>query len=226
MPAGRWRRIRYRTFFWAALSLVFLALAYPGLRRVTEEAPSIHIEAVRARVAAWGPWGPVASLLLMTAHPFLPSPGELVVAMNGAVFGFWEGLAISWCGAMSSACLAFAIGRSLVHARKARSIPQKLLRWADAIVKRGDWPAALVIRFIPLFPFGVFNFALGRTALSWPVFLWTTGVGVFPVNAAVVAIGYGAAEAPEVLLSALAALFGLTMIGLVFRYRIAGRKAR
>lgn len=162
-------------------------------------------------------------VLLMTAHTFLPIPGEIVTAINGIAFGFWDGLAISWVGAMSSAALAFAMGRMLDRITTPRAGLRKLMQRVDTIVGRGDWTVAVVIRFIPSCPFGVFNFALGRTSLSWLAFLWTTAVGVLPANAAVVAITSGAAGEQAVLLWALTVLAGLTVLGLVFRYRIARR---
>lgn len=218
---GRGRRSR-RALVWIAVSVALFALAYPGLRGLPGELAHVDMAAIRAHILSWGLWGPIASIVVMTAHTFLPIPGEFVVAINGAVFGFWGGLAVSWAGAVASASLAFGIGRLLGHARTPRTVPQKMLRWVDTVITQGDWTVALVIRFIPLFPFGVFNFALGRTALSWPAFLWTTALGVLPVNAAVVAIGYGAAQERRVLLWGLGVLLGLTMLGLIFRYRIAG----
>jgi len=79
----------------------------------------------------------------------------------------------------------------------------------------------LAVRFIPLFPFAVLNFALGRAPLSWQTFLWTTAIGVLPFNMVVVAVGYSAAEVQDLLPWALGTLAGLTALGLIFRYRIA-----
>jgi len=211
-----------RTLVWIAIAILLIVATYPSLRHGVESVPHrIHIAEIRARADAWGLWAPAASVLIMVVQTFIPIPGEFMVAINGAVFGFWKGLAISWIGAIGSACLAFAIGRALSEATTPRTIPQKLLKRADTMIRQGDWTVALMIRFIPLFPFGLFNFAIGRTAVSWTTFLWTTAVGVLPVNAAVVAIGCGIAGAEELLPWGLLALLCLTVLGLVFRYRLA-----
>jgi uncharacterized membrane protein YdjX (TVP38/TMEM64 family) len=157
----------------------------------------------------------------MVAHTFLPVPGEFLLAVNGALFGFWGGLAVSWAGSMISAWLAFELGRVLGPSRKPRTVPQKALNWVDQHIKGGDWRVAIVMRFVPLFPISVFNFALGRTSLSLWTFLWTTALGVLPMSAAVVAVGYSATGAQDLLPWAVLSLAALIVFGLAYRYRIA-----
>ena len=211
------------TLVWAAAIalLVVLAWARPEMWHLAQAASQqMHFAQARDLIAPWGPWAPAASVLLMIVHTVLPFPAEILIAANGALFGFWTGLGVSWIGAMASATLPFAVARALGSGGTARIIPRETLAWVDALVMRGDWTVALVVRFIPLFPFSVFNFALGRTPLSWRTFLWTTGVGVLPANAAAVAAGYGAAGAPNLLPWALSVWLGLISLGLVFRHRV------
>lgn len=103
---------------------------------------------------------------------------------------------------MAGAALAFGIARALGRPAAARIVPQAMLEWADAGVARGGWMVALAVRFIPLFPFSLINFAFGLTRLSWTIFLWTTGV-------------------QTVLPWALLVLIGLTALGMAFRHRLA-----
>jgi uncharacterized membrane protein YdjX (TVP38/TMEM64 family) len=208
---------------WAvAIALpVGLAWARPEVWHLAQVAfQRMHLAQARDLIAPWGPWAPAASVLLMIVHTVLPFPAEILIAANGVLFGFWTGLGVSWIGAMASACLPFAIARALGRGGTARIIPRETLAWVDALVMRGDWTVALVVRFIPLFPFSLFNFALGRTPLTWRTFLWTTGVGVLPAIAAAVAAGYGAAGAPNLVPWALSVWLSLVALGLIFRHRV------
>jgi uncharacterized membrane protein YdjX (TVP38/TMEM64 family) len=211
------------TLVWAAVIAVPAVLGWvrPEIWQFVQAAsPQMHLAKARDLIAPWGPWAPAASVSLLIVHTVLPLPAEILIAANGALFGFWKGLGISWVGAMASACLPFAIARALGRGGTARVIPRETLAWVDALVMRGDWTVALVVRFIPLFPFSIFNFALGRTPLAWRTFLWTTGVGVLPAIAAPVAAGYGAAVAPNLLPWALSTWLGLVALGLIFRHRV------
>jgi uncharacterized membrane protein YdjX (TVP38/TMEM64 family) len=193
------------------------------MRQLPVAARSVHFAAIRETVARWGPWAPVAAFLLIVAHLFIPLPGEIVLAVMGALFGFWRGFAISWTGNVTGAVIAFEMGRALGPNRHPRTVPAKALKWVDQHIQRDDWRTALVIRFVPLFPVSVFNFALGRTSVSRLTYLWTTALGFLPMTAAVVAVGYGATGGGSVLPWAMGALAAMLIAGLVYRYRIARR---
>lgn len=216
-------RMRTTERMWASAALLVLALsagAYAHLPRVTPIVRGIPFQDIHAGIAHWGPWAPALSVLLMVGNTFVPFPGESVGIVNGAIFGFWGGLAVSWVGVMSSAVLAFGIGRALRRCTPARGGLERLFAYADGFVSRG-WKLGLVIRFVPLLPFALFNFALGRAPVGWGTFLWTTALGVLPMTAALVAVGYGAVAAPGLVLWALPALAGLIVAGYSLRRRIA-----
>jgi uncharacterized membrane protein YdjX (TVP38/TMEM64 family) len=211
------------TLVWAGAITLLVALAWarPEMWHLAQTASQrMHLAQARDLIAPWGAWAPAASVLLMIVHTVLPFPAEILIAANGALFGFWAGLGVSWIGAMASACLPFGIARAMGRGETARIIPRDTLAWVDALVMRGDWTVALVVRFIPLFPFSVFNFALGRTPLSWRTFLWTSGVGVLPALASAVAAGYAAEGAPNLLPWALSVWLTLMALGLIFRHRV------
>ena len=214
---GRVRR-RTTTVIWAAAGLIPLAVAYPQLRRMSPLFHGIAFQQFGAPIAQWGVWAATVSLVVMVANTFLPIPGESVGVVNGAIFGFWGGFAVSWIGVMCSAVLAFGIGRALPRRTLTRGRVQELLAYADALVERG-WQAALVIRFVPFLPFTVFNIALGRASVGWGTFLWTTALGVLPVTAALVAIGCGMTTGHSMLLWGTPTLAVFIVVGLALRPR-------
>lgn len=176
---------------WTLVGVILVAFAALGMQRLSLPPLQVHFGQLQ-RIEAWGPWAPVVSLLIMVGQSVLPIPGESVGFVNGAVFGFWCGLAISWLGMMSSASFAFAVGRAFRRRPLGRGRAKAVLAYADSLV-RGNWKVALAARFVPFSPFGLFNFALGRADVPWAAFLWTTAVGVLPMTAVVVILGSTAA---------------------------------
>jgi uncharacterized membrane protein YdjX (TVP38/TMEM64 family) len=183
--------------------------------------PSLTMDHVRLIITRWGLWAPAASILLMVAHTFVPFPADLLIVANGAVFGFWGGLLVSVSGAVSSACLAFAIARVLGRPAALRFVPAAALEWVDRIVAQGGSAVVLLLQILPLLPFSLLNFAFGLTPLPWTTFLWTTAVGVLPTNIVLVAVGYGVAGVRVVLPWSLAILVVLTAIIAALRFRVA-----
>jgi uncharacterized membrane protein YdjX (TVP38/TMEM64 family) len=199
----------------------------PGLRGlIVAGSRQVDASHLRAVIVAWGPWAPAASVALMLIHTVLPFPAELLTAANGAVFGFWGGLLVSWLGAMAGACVGFAIARAVGRSAIDRFVPQRSLAQVDALMVDAGWEIALVVRLIPIISFNVINFALGLTRLSWPTFLWTTAVGILPVEIVVVAVGYGAGRQTQALPWALLALALLTAAGLAVRRSLTRSPAR
>jgi uncharacterized membrane protein YdjX (TVP38/TMEM64 family) len=105
-----------------------------------------------------------------------------------------------------------------------RLVPERTLRRADALIGDTGWEIALALRLIPFISFNLVNLALGLTDVPWSTFLWTTGVGVLPVEVAMVTIGYGAAGRTGALLWGFLALAVITAAGLVVRRRVASGK--
>ena len=211
----------------AAIVAVAAFMLHPGLHRlVLAGSERVNPSHLRAVIVEWGPWAPAASIGLMLIHTILPFPAELLTAANGAIFGFWGGLLVSWVGAMAAAGAGFGIARAIGRPALARFVPERRLAPVDAIIATVGWETALVVRLIPVISFNLVNVALGLTRLSWPTFLWTTGVGILPVGVAVVAVGYGAGPHLPVLPWALFALALLTVTGLAARRRLVSSQRR
>jgi uncharacterized membrane protein YdjX (TVP38/TMEM64 family) len=180
----------------------------------------LTIDQVRSAVAAWGPWGPIASIVITVINTFLPFPMDAMIMANGAVFGIWKGLLVSLAGAMASACLAFGIARLVGRAAARRVIPAERLLWLDTAVAQGGWRAVLVIQFIPLLPYSLLNFAFGLTSVRWSTFLWITLLSILPMDMLLSLLGATVAEA-RLLRLAIAALIILAGLTLWLRRRLA-----
>lgn len=182
---------------------------------------SLTIDHVRSAVAGWGPWGPIASIVITVINTFLPFPMDAMIMANGAVFGIWKGLLVSLAGAMASACLAFGIARFAGRAVARRVIPSDRLAWLDTAVAQGGWRTVLLVQFIPLLPYSLLNFALGLTSVRWPTFLWITLLSILPMDILLSVLGSSLAETRAVLHLVIAALIAFAGLTLWLRRRMA-----
>lgn len=137
-------------------------------------------------VALWlrtlGFWGPVAVIMLMIVHNFVPFPAEILAVCAGAVFGIFWGSVLIWVGAMLGGLIAFALarwlGQSAVHNWISREQAKTFDRWTEDKAAL----ALLICRFIPVIAFNLINYAAGLTRVRTSTFIWTTGVGILPVT--------------------------------------------
>jgi uncharacterized membrane protein YdjX (TVP38/TMEM64 family) len=224
-PGGWLRQHPIQAVLWAFVAVVLLAVWLSPDARQLVMATAERVRPYRVRheirtlIIRWGPWAPLASILIAVARTFVPIPGEFIAAADGAAFGFWEGSVLLWIGTMASACLAFGIARALGRPVVERFVPERALARFDALVGEAGWDVAVLVRFLPI-PGDVINFGLGLTRLSWSTYLWTTGVAIVPWVVAWAAVGAGALSAHRTLPWALGGLALITVAGLVIRRRL------
>jgi len=151
---------------------------------------------LRALIISTGLWAPLASVLLMIIHSFVPFPAEFLAIANGMVFGLATGLFLTWFGAMCGAWLAFALARWAGDKWVCRLIGearwQTMTEWID---ERGTG-GLLAARLIPVISFNLINYAAGLAGVGWWKFTWTTAVGILPIAIASVLVGSHMIEAP------------------------------
>lgn len=152
-------------------------------------AAGLDAESLEAFMRDLGAWGPIAIVALMVLHTFVPFPAELVALGAGALFGVAMGSALVWLGAMLGAALAFALARWLGRPFVAAMLSQKGLERLDAWTERQGAVSLLAARLAPVVAFNLVNYAAGLTAVRWPVFLWTTAIGILPITVICAAFG-------------------------------------
>ena len=149
------------------------------------------LQAMEETIRSWGVWGVVASIGLMVLHTFVPFPAEFLAIANGMVYGLIWGTIITWSGAMIGACLAFGLAKVLGRPFVERLLSSKDWRQIDQLVENRGTVVLLFSRFLPFIAFNLINCAAGVTGISWWTFGWTTGVGILPLTALMVATGVG-----------------------------------
>lgn len=177
---------------WAAVALVAAVIVGGfALLVIRLGNQQIALAEVESEIRAWGVWGPSASLALAVAHAFVPFPLEVLAMANGMLFGFGEGLVLTWVGSLIGAVLSWALARVTGAFVRRRLLDPRQRVLVDEWNARHGARTLLAVRFVPAISFSLVNYLAGLAGVRlWP-FLWTTAIGMLPVTSLVVGVGAG-----------------------------------
>jgi phospholipase D1/2 len=217
LPAHRSRnnvRLRLTAILLAVAALSALALAwrYTGLNQYLNLQAMIA-SGTHIRASAWAPLL-VPAIFVLAGLVMVPL--TLMIAVTAVVFGPLEGAALALAGAMCSASVGYAIGRSLGRNALRRIAGKRLGDLSRRLAKRG-LIAMLVVRLLPVAPYTVINLVAGASSIGWRDYLIGTALGLFPgllmitalVDRAVVAIRAPSAASVSILVLVVAGFLTL-----------------
>lgn len=98
---------------------------------------------------------------------------------GGAVFGTVLGSAISYCGALVSSSLTFALARTLARRQFAQLLGSRRRRLERALRENAFW-AIVRLRFVPI-PFPIMNSCAAVVGVPYRVFIAATAVAYVPI---------------------------------------------
>jgi len=180
------------------------------------------IAAMRSRVDAAGPWGPVVFFALYAGVALIPCPKSLLTAAGGALFGLWAGAGLALAGALVGAIISFGVGRLLGREAVDRIIRGRLAR-VDALLADHGLSAVLIVRLVPLVPFTAINYASGLSGVKFRHYVLGSALGMVPGSFAYAALGaYG--TNPWGLAAAGSALIVLVLGGSWWARRLDARR--
>ncbi len=157
-------KIRVRTVaVWVLLALATAALLI--WRR-----PVLSLFADRARVQEFvirfGPWAPLAAIVLHVAQVLLaPIPGQVMDAVNGYLFGAAWGTFYSLIGMMAGSSLAMTLARRFGRPWAERLIKKETLERLDSYSRQRGALFFFLIFLFPFLPDDVACFLAGLTPL-------------------------------------------------------------
>lgn len=165
-------------------------------------------------------FGVASALAVMLGTPRLP-----LCSLAGAVFGFKEGLIISWLGSTLGSYASFLLsrwgGRRMAEQRMER------WPWLRPLLSAPSLTRVVLIRQL-MVPGVVLNVLFGMTTVRHRTFLIGTLVGYIPLNVAFTLVGSGLgketlAESLKQILAALAVvnLVAWLVLKMVRRHRIS-----
>ena len=208
-----------------SLAAGFAAAVLLGAVLLTVEAPDVEAALMRLAefVARLG--GPAGFLLFVAAFvlcALLLVPSSLLSLVGGLVYGV-AGIPVSWLCMMLTAAIAFPLARAgLADAVTWAVRNRPVLRTLMAVVGEEGWRTVLLVRVSGFVPFGLQNYVLGVTPVSYGPYLFASTVGILPsilVYAGIGALGQaslrsGGLGAPQLVLLGLGVAASLTLIGL------------
>jgi uncharacterized membrane protein YdjX (TVP38/TMEM64 family) len=157
--------------------------------------------AALAAAAAWLPLddiahriNPVAAVGLAALLLCILIPRTAISLLCGVLFGAWAGAAWALTAALVAAVVTFIAGRWAGHELLARRAGDRLRRIDGWLARRGLL-AVVVVRMLPLAPFGFVGYAYGASSVHFRHYFLGTAIGATPSAISYATIG-AAAVAP------------------------------
>jgi uncharacterized membrane protein YdjX (TVP38/TMEM64 family) len=133
------------------------------------------IDILRAYLATWGAFGPIAYVLLVIVEVLVaPLPGTLLYAPGGALFGGFLGGTFSLAGNTIGAGIACLIARTWGEPIARRVASSRMSAIRAALTRRGLW-LILLLRLNPLTSSDLVSYAAGLVGMP----VWKVIVGTF-----------------------------------------------
>lgn len=174
-----------------------------SLRRIGQAIVVLFIVAGIAAAWRWrGEFDPIALTLTISAYPAAPlvflglhliasltfMPRTLLGVAAGVVFGAWWGLLWASLGGVIGAVAGFAIARYLYAGLFESRHWEKLSTFLDRAA-RGGWRTVALIRFVPVIPHSLANYAFGLTRVRLGDYAFGSLLGQMPTTLAAVDLG-------------------------------------
>lgn len=120
--------------------------------------------------------GPLLFIAVFLIRPILLFPSSLIMALGGAVFGFWLGFLYSLVAGTLSALIAYLMARYFTDDLLMNPNHPLLLKWKK---ESQEHPFATVMIMRLLFlPFDLVNFICGYLKISWKPFALATFLAI------------------------------------------------
>jgi len=173
-PTPEWKR---RTKRFLALALAIISLAAIGRILPTGRWISSVVELLRGA----GIGGAVLYVVLYTPGALLFVPAALFTFAGGYAYGALVGALIAIPGVALSATAVFWLTRTVLR----RPVEQWLrtdprFTVLDQLLTRFGAKAVILLRFSPISPFSILNFAFGLTGMKTAHYLLASAIGAIP----------------------------------------------
>ena len=189
------------------LVLVLLTMVWLALN---VRLPSL--EALQARIAELGLWGPFAFIALYAVVAVTPIPVTIMAVAAGMIFGLPVGTVLSMAGVVLGCFGGYGLARALGR----DTVMRMLGSHAEVIEERlhdGGFYAVCTLRLMPGIPYWPVNYGSGALGVSSREFLIATVVSALPGQVSLIAIGAFIAD-PSVLSGAAVVISWVVVIAL------------
>lgn len=209
----------------AAIPILLLVLFFSQIQSFLREfiAAFSSLETTEEYIAGYGLLAPLISALLMIFQSIIaPLPAFLITIANGALFGFWGGMLLSWSSAMLGAALCFYIARFFGAKHVAKIVTRPVVSRTDEFIQEYGNFAILIARLLPYVPFDVVSYVAGLTRMQFLGFWVATGIGQLPATAVYTYLGNKISANTKLLLYG----FGLAISVSIVIWLVKNRKSK
>lgn len=128
-----------------------------------------------------------AAIFLACSLPLMAGgfPGTIVTVSTGFIFGAAVGIPLALVAVFGSGCATYAVARLFPPPRRPWA---RLQRWRR-LLHGGDWRLVVILRLVPMLPYCLINYALGRSRVPWRAYVIGTALGILPGTAVSVYVG-------------------------------------
>lgn len=130
------------------------------------------IKYIEKLIPSTGVLGPLFSILLMGILSATPIPTDPIVILNGAIFGPWIGILVSWMGNNLASFIEYFIGRGLSQIADFEKLKKKLPFGLSNFPADSIW-FLLCGRFIPQIGGKIVSLTGGFYHVPIVRYLWT-----------------------------------------------------
>jgi len=159
-----------------------------GVGVVAVAASQVPLGTVPDQVRGLGSFGPAAAVLTGAALLMALVPRTAISLACGLLFGAIAGAGVALVAAVSAATATFWLGRWAGREAVRRRLRGRLARMDEWLAQRGTL-AVVVVRLLPIAPFGLVGYAYGSSATRFRHYLTGTAIGGAPSAFAYSAIG-------------------------------------
>lgn len=204
-----------------------IMLVAMGIGALALSAAVLPLHALPGAVATLGPAAAFAAAAAGALLLAVMVPRTAVSLACGALLGPMVGASASLAAAMLAAAGTYAIGRWAGRGALAARAGGRLDR-LDGWLNRRGFSAVLLVRFLPLAPFGLVGYAYGTTSVCRHHYLFGTLIAALPSTFSYAVIG-AAVVAPGRMdaITFVPAVVGFALsTAIVLRWRWTDRRAR
>jgi len=149
-----------------------------------------NVENLKHFISGFGPWAPVAYVILYAISSPIPFLATVISAVAGLLFGLLPGTLLAMFSATISSFIPFFLARSLGREWVEKRLKSDQLKATyQKSEGQGGFLFILLMRLIPVLPWEVQNYVAGLTKVKIPVFILGTVFGIIPGSFALTFLG-------------------------------------
>ena len=168
-------KIKFLSFITFIVIIAFLSY-YFELHKM------INRDQIVAFIDSLGAFGPLIFIILYSVISITIFPASLLSISSGIIWGEYLGSFYTIIAASISSALCFFIARWMGRDFIKKKIEGKRLDKLDNYLEKNGFLYVFIFRIVPIFPWGLVNYASGVSSVKFKDFFFATFLGIIPFS--------------------------------------------